>query len=351
MSPGVAAGGILWLALRRPRGLRLTARGLASGARRERAMLLLWMFTGGMAAITLCPEPGWLFYGLYQGDWSPYFNIEYLGYRVNLIPFSQGDSVFNLVGNVVMFLPFGFFAALLWRKWDGKRALLAGLGMTACIETWQILVGRCFDVDDIILNTLGVFCGYLLWRLPPVPGWKGNGHVTEILELVVPAAAHEEQVMAFKAEMLENADSFDGCAGLDEVETYEEWLDFKGREARKGWSPSHTWLAVRRCDGRLVGIINYRSPLTDFLLQYGGHIGYCVRPSERRKGYATQMLRLALAKCREAGEERVLVTCDKGNTASAKVILANGGRLENEAEDQPGLGRSGIIQRYWIAIQ
>ena len=161
---------------------------------------------------------------------------------------------------------------------------------------------------------------------------------------------HKDQVMAFKAEMLELADSFDGCSGLNEVDTYEEWLDFRGREERKGWVPSHTWLTVRRSDGRVVGIVNFRAPLTEFLLQFGGNIGYCVRPSERRKGYAKEQLRLTLEKCRALGEEKVLVTCDKGNAGSERTILANGGVLENEVADTAGLGQAGIIRRYWIAL-
>ena len=174
----------------------------------------------------------------------------------------------------------------------------------------------------------------------------------EILELIVPSMAHKDQVMAFRAEMLENASSFDGCAGLNEVETYEQWLDFRGREEAKGWAPSRTWLAVRRSDSRVVGIVNYRpSPLPDFLLQYGGHIGYCIRPAERRKGYAKEQLRLTLERCREAGEKKVLVTCDPANAASERTILANGGVLASEVEDKPGLGGSGVIRRYWITIQ
>lgn len=173
----------------------------------------------------------------------------------------------------------------------------------------------------------------------------------DILELVEPTMEYKDRVMAFKAEMLEYGSDFDGCAGLDEVETYEEWLDFRGREEARGWVPSQTWLTVRKSDNRVVGIINYRpSPLSEFLLQYGGHIGYCIRPTERRKGYAKEQLRLTLEKCRTAGEERVLLTCDP-DTASEKTILANGGVLENEVEDTPGLGNSGRIRRYWIAIK
>ena len=93
----------------------------------------------------------------------PYFDLGGLSYRISPIPFSQLDSLFNIAGNIVMFLPFGFFAALLWRKFNWKRAFVLGLGITCCIEYWQIFLGRYFDIDDIILNTLGVFCGYLLW--------------------------------------------------------------------------------------------------------------------------------------------------------------------------------------------
>lgn len=352
MLPGVGAGALLWLVLLPFRRKRLARRGLASGGTRECAVLLLWMFSGGMAVIALAPEPEWLFLGLSTGFWRPYFDVSGLAGRVNLVPLSQMDGLFNIIGNIVMFLPFGFLAALLRRKFDGKRALALGLGITCGIECWQIFLGRCFDADDIILNTLGVFCGFLLWVLlrKLASGLTRRFYVVEIIELAVPAMAYKEQVMAYKAEMLASGDSFDGCDGLGEVETYEQWLDFRGRTERKGWQPSHTWLAVRKSDGRVVGIINYRSPLTDFLLQYGGNIGYCIRPGERRKGYAKQMLRLTLEECRKAGEEKVLLTCDKDNTGSERTILANGGVLENEVEDVPQLGKSGMLRRYWITL-
>lgn len=352
MLPGVGAGALLWLVLLSARRKRPARRGLASGRERECAMLLFWMFSGGMAVITLAPTPEWLLLGLTEGVWRPYFNAGGLARRINPIPFSQMDGLFNIIGNIVMFLPFGFFAALLWKTFNGKRALALGLGLTCCIECCQAFMGRVFDVDDIILNALGVFCGYLLWALLRrlAPKWTRRFHIMEILELAVPTMAYKEQVMAYKAEMLASGDSFDGCDGLNEVETYEEWLDFRGRTEKKGWQPSHTWLAVRRSDGRVVGIVNYRSPLTDFLLQYGGNIGYCIRPGERRKGYAKEMLRLTLAECRKAGEEKVLLTCDKNNVGSERTILANGGALENEVEDVPGLGKSGVIRRFWITL-
>ena len=73
-------------------------------------------------------------------------------------------------------------------------------------------------------------------------------------------------------------------------------------------------------------------------------------PSERRKGYAIEMLNLLLAVCREFGKKRVVLTCDKTNEASRKTIITNGEVLENEVPDDVGLSESGIIQRYWIAL-
>ncbi len=172
----------------------------------------------------------------------------------------------------------------------------------------------------------------------------------DVLELVRPTMEYKDQVMAFKAEMIEYGSDFDGCHGLRKAETYEEWLDFRGREKAKGLAPSNIWLTVRKSDGRVVGMIDCRTVLTDFLRQYGGHIGYCIRPTERRKGYAKEQLRLALETYRAAGEERVLITCDPENPASERTILANGGVLENEIPDEPGLGGSGIVRRYWITL-
>lgn len=173
------------------------------------------------------------------------------------------------------------------------------------------------------------------------------------LILVRPTDLYEEQVMSYREEMLKNEDSFDGCAGLENVQSFSEWIDFEGRlkeQYKDGYVPSEVFLAVRQTDYVVVGILDFRHPLSDFLFQFGGNIGYSVRPSERRKGYATEMLGLILPVCREFGEKRVLLTCDKDNEASRKIIISNQGVLENEVEDTAGLGQCGVIQRYWITL-
>ena len=97
------------------------------------------------------------------------------------------------------------------------------------------------------------------------------------LKLLRPSAIYEEQVMSYREEMLQNGDSFDGCAGLEDVQTFAEWIDFENRLKEKyksAYVPSEVFLAVRPKDNCVVGIIDYRHPLTDFLFNFGGNIGY-----------------------------------------------------------------------------
>lgn len=113
----------------------------------------------------------------------------------------------------------------------------------------------------------------------------------------------------------------------------------------KGLVPDSTFFCLDTERNILVGAVNIRHRLNEFLLQHGGHIGDGIRPSERRKGYTTQMIALALEKCRELGIERVLMVCDKSNTGSARSIQKNGGVLENEV-----LHEGKTEQRYWIDL-
>ncbi|NBI08334.1 GNAT family N-acetyltransferase [Senegalia massiliensis] len=170
------------------------------------------------------------------------------------------------------------------------------------------------------------------------------------LKLVLPTPEYKEKLMDYKREFIKNGDSMDGTAGLRNAETFEEWYsvfrdNLKEETVRDGLVPSTTYMAISTNDDYLIGMIDIRHRLNDFLLNFGGHIGYSVRRSERQQGYATEMLKLALIKCLELDIKKVLIACDKDNIASAKTIINNGGILENEMPE----GNS-ITQRYWITL-
>lgn len=154
----------LFFLLRPLRLGRLKRLGLDSPFRREAALALFWMYCGGAAMLGLTPR--WVVPALANlpvgGGWNtaglPFFSPG----SVSLIPFQTFSySTYILIANVVLFMPFGLFAALLWRGFGWRRALLTGGCITLFIETCQLFVGRAFDIDDLMLNTLGVFCGFL----------------------------------------------------------------------------------------------------------------------------------------------------------------------------------------------
>ena len=157
------------------------------------------------------------------------------------------------------------------------------------------------------------------------------------------------EVMAYREEFLAIGSRMDGTSALDKYADFDAWL----AQLRKlkdpattpaGLVPATEYLALDEHE-HLVGMTNLRHRLNDYLLTYGGHIGYSVRPSERQNGYATQMLRLTLEKAKERGIEKVRICCDHYNVASAKTIRANGGVLEDEQFDSSD---GTLTQRYWI---
>ena len=115
---------------------------------------------------------------------------------------------------------------------------------------------------------------------------------------------------------------------------------------RDGLVPDSTFFLLDDEKNRLLGAVNIRHYLNEGLLKSGGHIGDGIRPSERRKGYATKMIGLALCECKKLGIDKVLICCDKDNIGSAKSIMNNGGVLENEIVTDDGE----VVQRYWISL-
>lgn len=171
------------------------------------------------------------------------------------------------------------------------------------------------------------------------------------LKLIKPNLEYKEKSWDFRNECLSESEEIHGDGGLDKSNNFEEWLENLKKESSKDtcgekWVPATTWLVIRESDKKIVGVIQLRHELNDFLLNRGGHIGYEVRPSERRKGYATEMLRLVLMESKKIGLKKVLVSCTKSNIASAKTIIKNGGVLEDERIWTDG----SIYQRYWIEI-
>ena len=125
---------------------------------------------------------------------------------------------------------------------------------------------------------------------------------------------------------------------LDNLET---------KEAKEPWVPDSVFFLLDEDRNRLLGAVNIRHYLNERLLREGGHIGDGIRPTERRKGYATEMIRLALIECRKLGIDKVLMICDKDNIGSARSIRNNGGVLEYEFINPEGK----VEQRYWIDIK
>ncbi|MCL2000568.1 MAG: GNAT family N-acetyltransferase [Planctomycetes bacterium] len=172
------------------------------------------------------------------------------------------------------------------------------------------------------------------------------------IALVVPAEEHGTQAMEYVREHAKSGETFlHGASGLEQAASYPAWLEQTrnvqaGVNLPAGWVMASTFFALRPADGRLVGVVNIRHTLNDFLRREGGHIGYGVRPGERRKGYAARILALALDKCRGLGLRHVLLTCDPANTASLLVIQKNGGVMEDEVAGAGNLQK----QRYWIAL-
>lgn len=177
---------VVFLIVKPARLGRLKAHGLVSGTLREITLCLFLLFCAGLAALTLFPANIWSYVisfgrGWYDGasffsfypTWEQTMNG--LDYLPNMLtPFQEirralGHmsywGLFMLLGNIIMFMPIGFFPALLWRKWRWWKSLLTGFCSSTVIEFIQFFIGRSTDIDDVILNTAGALAGFWVFCL------------------------------------------------------------------------------------------------------------------------------------------------------------------------------------------
>lgn len=151
--------------------------------------------------------------------------------------------------------------------------------------------------------------------------------------LVRPTLEWKEKALAYRKEHFQQGEMIIcGSELFDKTESYEEWLTLVTRNAdpktvSENWVVTDTFFAVRESDNRIIGMIDLRHTLNEFLKDLG-NCGYSVRPSERRKGYATEMLCKLIEAARAAGMKDLQISVEKENTASRKVIEKNGGVYE-----------------------
>jgi len=172
----------------------------------------------------------------------------------------------------------------------------------------------------------------------------------ESVSLIKPTVDVKDEYLAFYQEWKQSGeqmvpwviskDPSDFSAMVEELRAEES-----GENLPEGWVPASTYWLITE-NKKIVGAVNIRHQLTVALLQSGGHIGYGIRPSERRKGYATQILALSLLKAKELGIDKALVVCDATNLASERTILKNGGLADESFVEEDG----NIVNRYWIAL-
>ncbi|MBR3503150.1 MAG: GNAT family N-acetyltransferase [Clostridia bacterium] len=167
------------------------------------------------------------------------------------------------------------------------------------------------------------------------------------LKLALPSPEYRERAIDYIREFHEYGSEVHGSGSLDRYlreSTYEAWLEkIKGDLANV--PAESTYFCVREADGRVVGMVNIRPVTSEFIMTEAGHVGYSVRPTERRRGYAAFMLGEAVKVCRAAGVRDVVVSCEAGNAASAGTILKCGGALDAEFYSERF---KEVIQRYII---
>lgn len=174
------------------------------------------------------------------------------------------------------------------------------------------------------------------------------------LLFVEPSMTYANEIKAYRQEMLDAKSSFDGCYCLKRMEDMEEYVHHctVWSNPRRPINRSGTWgnviIAIRKSDGKMVGCFQAHNVLSERMSLYTGNVGYSVRPSERRKGYATRLLAKAKDFLASFGLEEICVACIPENEGSKKTILANGGKyMETVYLEEDGV----YLDRYSIRLR
>lgn len=169
------------------------------------------------------------------------------------------------------------------------------------------------------------------------------------IKLVRPTIELKEKAIEYREEHFSHNELIiNGSELLDKIDSYEEWLEkvtnnSKVDTVNPNWVLTDTFFAIREQDNKIVGIIDLRHTLNDFLKNFG-NIGYSVRPSERNKGYATEMLRLLLKYAKECKFQKLHLSVERDNVPSIKTIIKNGGKLERSFEFEGKLADVYIVE-------
>ena len=161
--------------------------------------------------------------------------------------------------------------------------------------------------------------------------WGKDPSDDEELLFIEPSMAFADEITAYRQEMLDAGSSFDGCFSMKRMPDPKEYVDYcigwanPSRIADEHGAWGNVLMVFRKSDMKMVGCMQVHNVLTQRMKDFTGHVGYSVRPSERKKGYAKRMLKKALDFLKAFGFDEVYVSCLPTNIASRKTILANGG--------------------------
>lgn len=172
----------------------------------------------------------------------------------------------------------------------------------------------------------------------------------------IPSLERKNEIIEYLDEFVKYGSDINGSGSLDKIYdgyTFEEALDrclkMEDEEYAKsvGRCQSRTFLLIRENDNKIVGTINVRWNLNEAMLRFGGHIGYGIRPTERRKGYNKINLYFGMLEAKKVGLEKVMLDCDVNNLGSDKTLKALGGKLERtEVDPSDGI----LTNVYWFNV-